>query len=129
MFKDIQISKFRGISEIQFEDFKQFNVFVGKNSCCKTTALESIFILVNPTLAELPSKTNLFRGIDSINENTLEIFFHNFELESQIRFIANMQVIDKIRSLKIKPRIDVEPFEINIELPSLPLASVQAVRL
>ncbi|NOR54043.1 MAG: AAA family ATPase [Candidatus Aminicenantes bacterium] len=110
MFKDITIKGFRGISDVKFDDFKQFNLFVGKNSCCKTSVLESLFILVSPTSPTLPSKTNLFRGIGDINETSLELFFHNFDIEEPIKLVTNMDKIHKIRSLLIKPKID---FELN----------------
>ena len=110
MFKDITIKGFRGISDVKFDDFKQFNLFVGENNCCKTSVLESLFILVNPTNPILPSKTNLFRGIGDINETSLELFFHNIDIEKPIKLVTNMDEIHKIRSLLIKPKFD---FELN----------------
>lgn len=105
MFKNISIVGFRGISDVKFDDFKQFNLFVGKNNCCKTSVLESLFILVNPTNPTLPSKTNLFRGIGYISEASLGWFFHNFDIEEPIKLVANMDEIHKIRSLLIKPKV------------------------
>jgi len=106
MFNDVHIQGFRGISDLKFDDFKQFNLFVGKNNCCKTSVLESLYVLVNPTNPGLPSKTNLFRGINVVSENSLELLFHNFEIEEPIKIKANMDKIHKIRSLKIKPKLD-----------------------
>ena len=106
MFNDIHIQRFRGISDLKFEDFKQFNLFIGKNNCCKTSALESLFILVNPTAPRLPSKTNAFRGMNVISKTTLELLFHNFSFEKPIKIEANMDEVHKTRSLTIKPKFD-----------------------
>ena len=110
MFKDITIKGFRGISDAKFDDFKQFNLFVGKNNCCKTSVLESLFILISPTNPGLPSKTNLFRGIGDISETSFELFFHNFDIEEPIKLVANMDEIHMIRKLLIKPKVG---FELN----------------
>lgn len=108
MYKDVHIEGYRGISDIKLDDFKRFNLFVGKNNTCKTSILESLFILVNPTAPELPSKTNLFRGIIAINDRMLRLLFHNFEIEKNIKIKANMDEAHKIRSLIIKPKLDIE---------------------
>jgi len=108
MFNNIHIQRFRGISDLKFEDFKQFNLFIGKNNCCKTSALESLFILVNPTAPGLPSKTNRFRGLNIISKTTLELLFHNFNFENPIKIEANLDKIHKKRSLTIKPKFDLE---------------------
>jgi len=107
MFKDVHIQRFRGISDLKLDDFRRINLFVGKNNSCKTTVLESLFILVNPTAPRLPSKTNIFRGLGEISKTTMELFFHNFDFEKKIIFETNMNKIHKTRKLSIKPVFEI----------------------
>lgn len=37
MFKKIKIENFRGIANLELNDLRQFNLFVGKNNCGKTS--------------------------------------------------------------------------------------------
>ena len=104
MFLNLEIKGFRGISSLEIGDCRQFNLMIGKNGSCKTSILESLYILINPTSPDLLVKTNLFRGIDAINENTLELLFHNFDFEASIRLKAEMDGNDKLRVLRIRPR-------------------------
>lgn len=106
MFKDVHIQGFRGISDLKLDDFRRINLFVGRNNSCKTTVLESLFILVNPTAPGLPSKTNVFRGLGSISKTTLELFFHNFDFGMQLIFETNMDKIHKTRRLSIKAEFE-----------------------
>jgi AAA15 family ATPase/GTPase len=104
MFLNVEIKGFRGISDLKIKDFKQYNLIVGRNGSCKTSILESLFILVNPTAPDLPVRTNVFRGLDIISENTLGLFFHNFDYDTAILLKADMIGIDKRRILRIRPR-------------------------
>ena len=107
MFFSVKIKGFRGISGLEIRDFKQFNLIVGRNGSCKTSILESLYILINPTAPDLLLKTNLFRGLDAINENNLELLFHNFDYEASILLEANMSGNDNYRVLRIKPRYGI----------------------
>ena len=49
MLKNIKISNYRGIKNIQMNDFSNVNIFVGKANTGKTSILEAIFILLNQT--------------------------------------------------------------------------------
>ena len=48
MFKKVKINSFRGISNLEIDDLKRVNLFVGKNNCGKTSVLEGIYLLSNP---------------------------------------------------------------------------------
>ena len=53
MFEKVIIERFRGIRYACIEDFKQINLFFGKNNCGKSSLLESLFLasgLSNPLL-------------------------------------------------------------------------------
>ena len=48
MFKKVIIDSFRGINNLEIDDLKRVNLFVGKNNCGKTSVLEGIYLLSNP---------------------------------------------------------------------------------
>jgi AAA15 family ATPase/GTPase len=104
MFNDVIIRGFRGISGLRIDDFKQINLFVGKNSSCKTTILESLFLLVNPTAPDLANKVNMFRGLNVVDQEAFEVIFHNFDLEAPIKLSAHMGSKENLRTLKITPK-------------------------
>lgn len=103
MYKSLSIKKFRGIENLDVEDFKRINLFVGKNNSGKTTLLESLFCITGPTNPELPIKTNLFRNFEFINENSWSFFFNNAQTDSEIEFFAELDHPQERRTLKIKP--------------------------
>jgi len=61
MYNKIKIENFRGIPNLELNDPRQFNLFVGKTNCGKTSLLESIFLLCVATNARLPVSINNFR--------------------------------------------------------------------
>lgn len=108
MFEEITISGFRGINNLKIDDFKRFNLFVGKNNCGKTTVLESIFLLVNPRNAELPVKTNRFRKFEIINEDMWAVLFYRMNLDTPIELLGKLKRNREARSMKIRPKFDYE---------------------
>ncbi|MCD6146065.1 MAG: AAA family ATPase [Methanosarcinales archaeon] len=76
MYKKLTINGFRGIKHLEVDDFRQVNLFVGKNNCGKTTILESLFLLTGPTNPQLPLKINGFRDFNIIDENAWRVFFN-----------------------------------------------------
>ncbi|MHA1386695.1 MAG: AAA family ATPase [Candidatus Helarchaeota archaeon] len=108
MFQSIEIQGFRGISKLKINDFKRFNLFIGENNCGKTTILESLFILTNPTNSFLPTKTNIFRKFSIFDEISLEVLFHNLNIENPINLFAELYGVDmKCRKLEIYPKYEV----------------------
>lgn len=109
MFKSIEIQGFRGISKLKINDFKRFNLFIGENNCGKTTILESLFILTNPTNPILPAKTNMFRKLNILDKTSLEVLFHNLNIENPIKLSAELFNVEmKYRELKIYPKYEFE---------------------
>ncbi|MBI5361238.1 MAG: AAA family ATPase [Planctomycetes bacterium] len=45
MLNNISVENFRGVKKAQIDDFKNINLFIGKNGCGKSTVLEIIFLL------------------------------------------------------------------------------------
>lgn len=103
MYKDVRINGLRGIRDLKIEDFRQVNLFVGKNNCGKTTILEGLFLLTGPTNAELPLKINRFRDFNLIDENSWHLFFNKLDVNSNIEISANLINPKEKRRLIIKP--------------------------
>ena len=103
MYKNITIERLRGIKHLKIEDFRQVNLFVGKNNCGKTTILEGLFLLTGPTNAELPLKINSFRNFNIIDENLWSLFFNKLDVNSNIEISGGLVKPKEKRSLTIKP--------------------------
>ncbi len=59
--KAIFIERLRGISKIELSDFKDVNLFVGRNNCGKTTVLEALFMITGLSNPKIPITLNQFR--------------------------------------------------------------------
>jgi predicted ATPase len=103
MYKKIKIENFRGISQLQFNDLKQFNLIVGKNNSCKTTVLESIFLLTGPTNPPLSIKINVFRNFNIINDYTWSLLFTKLDTQLSLELYGEVTKPQEKRYLTIKP--------------------------
>ena len=101
MFKKINFQNFRGFKNIEIDGFKRFNILVGKNNCGKSSILEGIFLLVNPSNPELPLKINSLRDINMVDETFWKIFFNELEYNSSIKLKGYMINPRENRTLKI----------------------------
>jgi AAA15 family ATPase/GTPase len=108
MLKNIVIEGFRGFSHLELTDFKQFNLFVGKNNYGKTTILESIFLLIGASNPTLPIVTNSNRDLKTIDKNTWSLFFNNLNMDSNIRITGFVNDLDQKRELVIKPSTEID---------------------
>ena len=68
----IKIENFRGFRQLEFGNFRQFNVIVGANATGKTALLEAIF-LASANSPEVSLRLRTWRGLgSSIEVNTLD---------------------------------------------------------
>lgn len=112
MFKNLKIENFRGLTELEIDDLRQFNLFVGKNNSGKSTILEAIFLLINPSNPELPLKISSFRDTNIFKPENWDLLFHNLEKNLDIKLSCELDN-SEIRFLKIRPQINST---INVEL-------------
>jgi AAA15 family ATPase/GTPase len=103
MYKHVTIESFRGIKHLEIEDFRQVNLFVGKNNCGKTTILEGLFLLTGPTNAELPLRINTFRNFTTIDENSWRLIFNKLDVNSDVKISGELKEPKEKRNLIIKP--------------------------
>jgi AAA15 family ATPase/GTPase len=101
MFKSIEINNLRAIKSLKADNFGQVNLFVGHNGCGKTSLLEGLFYLCGATNPRLPMNTNVFRGLDLINNSMWSTFFRDGELSRPIIIEATYD--NELVSLTIKP--------------------------
>lgn len=98
MFNKIEIERFRGIKYASIEDFKQINLFFGKNNCGKSSLLESLFLASGLSNPLLPIYVNSMRGYNKARLNDLKFDF--YDLDSSQPIHIRMENEEK-RDLKI----------------------------
>ncbi|MCU0288701.1 MAG: AAA family ATPase [Acidobacteria bacterium] len=103
MYKKIKIEAFRGIEQLELNDPKQFNLIVGENNSCKTTILESIFILTGPTNPYIPLTINAFRGFHLTNDYSWSLIFNKLNTQLPINLSGELISPKEKRFLTIKP--------------------------
>jgi len=113
LYKKVEIESFRGINNLIIDDFKRVNLFVGRNNCGKTTILEALFILINPSNPQLPVNTNKFRGHNLIDETSWRLLFRDLNTDSTIKLSAELDDQNERRSLNITPDIRSTPSSIE----------------
>ena len=98
MFEKVIIERFRGIRYASIEDFKQINLFFGKNNCGKSSLLESLFLASGLSNPLLPVHINIMRGYNKAQLNDLKFEFYNLDSTQPI----HIQMVDgEIRDLNI----------------------------
>ncbi|MCK4260311.1 MAG: AAA family ATPase [Halanaerobiales bacterium] len=105
MFKNISIKGFRGITTVEINDFRRINVFVGKNNCGKTTILEGMYLLSNPTNPKAFLRINAFRGLESVTEDSYIMLCNKLNIDSNVEFSGDLKGNIGKRSLSIKPNM------------------------
>ena len=103
LFSQIAAKNFRGFKNFKIDDFKQFNLFVGKNNSGKSSLLEAIFLLINPGNPILPVRINTFRDVAPTDRKTYELLFHNLNPDSEIKLTAKTLKPIEQRELTLKP--------------------------
>jgi AAA15 family ATPase/GTPase len=103
MIRELYISNFRGISELKINDFKKVNLLVGKNNSGKSTILEAIFLNIGAANPGLFRSINLFRQFEMLDSKILMSFFHNFNIDEDIKINTVIKKPKQYRNLKISP--------------------------
>lgn len=118
-FKNISVKSFRGLKNLELENLNNINIFVGDNNVGKTSILEAIYMLSNPSFNNVLKTASLrsfnyFSGISNF-DNFLNIFPKNNDIyEIAIKSSNDDEFID----LKINGHIENVLFDVN-EIPEL----------
>ena len=86
MIKSIAIKNYRGIKDLEIDNFKKYNFFIGDNGSKKTTILESLGVSLSVLNFTSPLIYMLNRQIKVKNENISSLFF-NSDINNKIEFI------------------------------------------
>jgi len=86
MIKSIAIKNYRGIKDLEINNFKKYNFFIGDNGSKKTTILESLGVSLSVLNFTSPLIYMLNRQIKVKNENISSLFF-NSDINNKIEFI------------------------------------------
>ena len=102
MIKNIHIQGFRGINDLEINDFKTINLFLGMNNCGKTTILEALFLLTGISNPELVLNIHKFRNLILTENDDFRFLFNKLDFKSEIEISGRFKN-NESRSLKIKP--------------------------
>lgn len=111
--KNLKIDTYRGIKNLQLNNFKDINIFTGDNNTGKTSILEVLNSLKNP-LATSSWKIALRIPENSFSSNQLSLF-ESFKL---LFNIENPKVIKYSYSLKEEKTISIYAHENEVLLTS-----------
>lgn len=64
MFRSFKVKNFRCFREFSIEPLERVNLIAGKNNVGKTALLEALFLRVGFNNPELPTRVNVFRGVE-----------------------------------------------------------------
>jgi AAA15 family ATPase/GTPase len=103
-FKDFELQRFRGIESIEFSDFRDINLIVGKNNSSKTSILEALFILSGSLTPEILLRINLFRSLRFVEQDDFRLIFNSLNYKKNI-FIKARGFLEDSRTLEIIPSV------------------------
>ena len=95
MIKSIVIKNYRGIKDLEIDNFKKYNFFIGDNGSKKTTILESLGIGLSLLDFERILKNARNRKMKIKKENVSSLFF-NSDTNNMIKFI--LETKDNIKA-------------------------------
>lgn len=102
MLEKLEINNFRGIKKLNFDSFKNINIFTGKANVGKTSVLEAIYMILRINAESMVTISDLrdIVGYDDIFES----LFYDYNLKNSIKLNAliNNYKID----IRIKPNIN-----------------------
>ena len=119
MFESIEIENYKKIRKIKIEDFKQFNLIVGKNNSGKTSILEAIFYSINPGNPTLTIQAvgQVKISLDKSAKEAMfwEPFFHRLDTGREVKLSSKLiKPSFEERILTIVPMYEAQPdSEIN----------------
>jgi energy-coupling factor transporter ATP-binding protein EcfA2 len=123
MFTNIRIRNLRAITELEVNNLGQVNLFVGHNSCGKTTLLEALFFLIGATNPNLWVNANTFRGLPLISSSLWDTYFHNMDPTVAIEICGRLRAAAEEQRLLIRPhyskRTTVQPAPSEVTTSSL----------
>ncbi len=116
MFKKISIEGFRVLKKIEIDDFKQFNLIVGKNNCGKTSILEALYQSINPGNASLLGKVNNWKNLNPFNPDSWKTLFYKLDINTHIELKSEFFKPSETREIKIEPILEIGSLETSLDI-------------
>lgn len=114
MLERLEINNFRGIKNLNFDSFKNINIFTGKANVGKTSVLESIYTILKLNPASMIEMSNLraIVGYDDIFKS----LFYDYNLKNSIKLNAtiNNKKEEKI-NIEIRPNINNKSITVPLD--------------
>jgi predicted ATPase len=101
MIKNLHIQNFKAIKDLAISDFGRINVFVGKNSCGKTSILDAIRLFCAPTFVSSILEVLMTKGIQITDVSVVPLLFHNLETKAEVMISGETETMTD-RKLKIE---------------------------
>ena len=124
-FDKIEITNFRGIKHLSLPDLRRINLFVGKNNCGKSSALDAVFLLTGFTRPVLNIRVNQLRDYEKVEAADVALNFYNMDLKHPIRIKSTSADPLCNRRLEISPILAQMPSVLSPENLSDQIASNQ----
>lgn len=102
MIENLQIYNFRGLRNFNMVDARRINVFLGKNNCGKSSILDALYLLLQPTMPQNFLAINDVRGYHLKGIEDLKVNFYNEQTSEIINITA--KIGDGVRCLSIVHR-------------------------
>ena len=100
-YKKLEIENFRGIKSLEIDDLARVNLFVGRNTCGKTSVLESAFLLTGMSNPAALIYTENRRGLNLNESSHLRNFFYSQKYTEGFRLFGRQKT--ESRELKVDP--------------------------
>ena len=102
MLERLEINNFRGIKNLNFDSFKNINIFTGKANVGKTSILEAIYMILRINAESMVTISDLrdIVGYDDIFES----LFYDYNLKNSIKL--NALINNEKIYIRIKPNIN-----------------------
>lgn len=116
--QDLNIIAFRGINNLVLEDLSDINIFFGYNNCGKTSVLEAIQLLINPS--EISNVVNVSRVREGrrmnlrFNTSLYDSFINMFDKSNgDMRIDVKGTVINNKTSIELYGKIENMLIDLN----------------
>ena len=112
MLERLEINNFRGIKKLNFDSFKNINIFTGKANVGKTSVLEAIYTILKLNPASMIEMSNLraIVGYDDIFKS----LFYDYNLKNSIKL--NSTINNKKEELKFRGSSNQRIIDVNKSL-------------
>ena len=123
MIKTLTIQNLRGIQKLTLDNLGQFNLFIGKNNCGKTTILEGLYIWAGAPVPNSVLSTNTTRNMP-LNSESVPQLFNNSMMDTPIRVITDAGTKEE-RTVEVEGTKEAFPEIFNANMHNaIPMFSV-----